>query len=44
MITEDFYGKKQFIWWTGIVEDVLDPLEIGSVRVRIIGLHSENKN
>lgn len=44
MITEDFYGKKQFIWWTGIVEDVMDPLEIGSVRVRIIGLHSENKN
>jgi hypothetical protein len=44
MITEDFYGKKQFIWWTGIVEDVNDPLKIGSVRVRIIGLHSENKN
>jgi hypothetical protein len=44
MITEDFYGKKQFIWWTGIVEDVKDPLELGSVRVRIIGLHSENKN
>jgi hypothetical protein len=44
MITNDFYGRKQFIWWTGVVEDVLDPLEIGSVRVRIIGLHSENKN
>jgi hypothetical protein len=44
MITEDFYGKKQFIWWTGIVEDVMDPLELGSVRTRIIGLHSENKN
>jgi len=44
VITNDFYGKKQFIWWTGIVEDVKDPLEIGSVRVRIIGLHSENKN
>jgi hypothetical protein len=44
MITEDFYGRKQFIWWTGIVEDVNDPLKIGSVRVRIIGVHSEDKN
>jgi hypothetical protein len=43
MITEDFYGRKQFIWWTGIVEDVNDPLKIGSVRVRIIGVHSEDK-
>jgi hypothetical protein len=43
MITEDFYGKKQFIWWTGIVEDVNDPLKIGSVRVRIIGVHSDSK-
>lgn len=44
MLSEDFYGKKQFIWWTGIVEDRNDPLQIGSVRVRIIGLHSEDKN
>jgi hypothetical protein len=44
MITEDFYGRKQFIWWTGIVEDVNDPLKIGSVRVRIIGVHSQDKN
>jgi len=43
MITNDFYGKKGFIWWTGVVEDVNDPLKIGSVRVRIIGLHSEDK-
>jgi len=43
MITQDFYGKKGFIWWVGIVEDVNDPLQLGSVRVRIIGAHSEDK-
>lgn len=43
MIPSDFYGKRQFIWWIGVVEDVLDPLKLGSVRVRIIGLHSEDK-
>jgi hypothetical protein len=44
MITKDFYGKDNFIWWTGIVEDRDDPLKLGSVRVRIFGLHSEDKS
>jgi hypothetical protein len=39
MLTEDFYGKKGFVWWTGVVENTKDPLDIGSVQVRIIGLH-----
>jgi hypothetical protein len=43
MISNDFYGKKPFVWWTGIVEDVVDPLKLGSIRVRIIGLHSLDK-
>jgi hypothetical protein len=43
MIPNDFYGKKPFVWWTGIVEDVKDPLNLGSIRVRIIGLHSLDK-
>jgi hypothetical protein len=43
MIPNDFYGKKQFIWWTGVVENVVDPLNLGSLQVRIIGLHSLNK-
>ena len=43
MIPNDFYGRKQFIWWTGVVEEVVDPLNLGSLRVRIIGLHSLNK-
>lgn len=44
MLTKDFYGKNGFIWWVGQVEDDEDPLKLGSVRVRIIGLHSENKS
>ena len=44
MLSSDFYGKKGFIWWTGVVEDTDDPLKIGSLRVRIIGLHSEDKS
>lgn len=44
MLTADFYGKKSFIWWTGVVEDVDDPLKLGSVRVRIIGIHPFEKD
>lgn len=44
MINKDFYGKNSFIWWTGLVEDRDDPLQLGSVRVRIIGLHSDDKS
>jgi hypothetical protein len=43
MIPNDFYGKKPFIWWTGVVEGVKDPLNLGSLQVRIIGLHSLDK-
>jgi hypothetical protein len=32
-----------FIWWTGQVEDVKDPLKIGRCRVRIVGQHSADK-
>jgi hypothetical protein len=44
MLTNDFYGKKGFIWWVGSVEDDEDPLKLGSVRVRIIGVHSDDTN
>lgn len=29
--------------WFGVVEDIFDPLEQGRVRVRILGIHTENK-
>ncbi|NBW34068.1 MAG: hypothetical protein EBR30_03450 [Cytophagia bacterium] len=44
MLTKDFYGKNGFIWWVGQVEDDEDPLKLGSVRVRIIGVHTEDEN
>jgi len=40
---KDFAGKNGFVWWTGIVEDRLDPLKLGRCRVRCVGWHAENK-
>ena len=42
-IQPDFMGKNGFVWWTGVVEDINDPLRLGRLRVRIIGFHTENK-
>ncbi len=36
-------GFDGFIWFQGVVEDRLDPLKLGRVRVRCLGLHTENK-
>jgi len=40
---ENFLGKDGFIWWTGVIEDRQDPLNLGRCRVRIFGWHSEDK-
>ena len=39
----EYLGKDGFIWFHGVVEDVLDPLALGRCRVRIFGYHSSNK-
>jgi hypothetical protein len=44
MSAVDHIGKTQFIWWQGVVEDVMDPMKVGRVRVRIIGYHNPNKD
>ena len=36
-----FLGKDDFVWWIGVVEDNLDPVLLGRVKVRIFGHHSE---
>lgn len=41
---KDFAGKNGFTWWIGTVEDRMDPIKLGRVRVRCIGWHNENKN
>lgn len=32
-----------FNWWIGVVEDRFDPQQLGRVRVRIVGIHSDDK-
>lgn len=39
----DFMGKNGFVWWQGVVEDVMDPMKLGRVRVRVLGWHTEDK-
>jgi hypothetical protein len=36
-------GREGFLWFMGVVEDRLDPLELGRVRVRAFGWHTEDK-
>lgn len=36
-------GHGNFCWFTGVVEDRIDPLQLGRVRVRIFSLHSEER-
>lgn len=39
----NFIGHNGFVWWIGVVEDRMDPLNLGRCRVRIQGLHSKDK-
>ena len=38
------YLGTEFIWWFGVVEDRNDPLQLGRVRVRSYGYHTDDKN
>tara|TARA_R100000231_G_scaffold131744_1_gene103912 strand:- start:169 stop:681 length:513 start_codon:yes stop_codon:yes gene_type:complete len=40
---EDDYIGQQFTWYTGIIEDIDDPLILNRVKVRCIGFHSMDK-
>ena len=42
MREDDFIGQ-QFTWYTGLIEDIKDPLILNRVRVRCIGFHSMDK-
>ncbi|QHJ74517.1 hypothetical protein OLCHANIL_00189 [Vibrio phage V05] len=40
-----FMGLDGFEWWTGVVEDrTTDPLKLGRIKVRMIGLHPDKKS
>lgn len=36
-------GREGFIWWIGVVEDRMDPEQLGRVRVRCFGWHTDDK-
>ena len=38
-----FMGMDGFVWFTGVVEDRDDPDQLGRVRVRCLGFHTEDK-
>lgn len=42
--TNTFIGFDNFVWFQGVVEDRMDPLKLGRIRVRILGIHTEDKN
>ena len=35
-------GLDGFVWFTGVVEDRQDPKRLGRVRVRVLGMHTED--
>lgn len=44
MQTNDFMGMSNFVWWFGVVENRIDPLELGRCQVRCFGWHTEDIN
>lgn len=36
-----FLGKNGFVWWIGVVEDNVDPINLCRAKVRIFGYHPE---
>ncbi len=40
----NFLGKSGFIWFNGVVEDRNDPQKLGRLRVRCVGIHTDDKN
>ena len=44
MASPNYYiGKDGFVWWIGVVESRADPMQLGRVRVRVYGYHTQDK-
>ena len=41
---KNFLGINDFVWFFGVVEDRNDPVQLGRVRVRCYGWHTDDKN
>ena len=44
MDRQNFVGQSGFVWWVGEIVRRDDPLGVGRCRVRIFGVHTENKS
>ena len=44
MNNENYMGLGGFFYFFGVVEDRNDPLKTGRLRVRIVGVHTQDKN
>jgi len=40
---KDFLGKDGFVWFVGVVEDRDDPDQLGRLRVRCLGWHTDDR-
>lgn len=43
MSSPDQFIGGYFAWFTGVIEDIKDPMQMGRVRVRCIGYHTSDK-
>ena len=43
-LNTNFAGMNGFIWWVGKVVGTGDPLQLGRVRVKILGWHTTDPN
>lgn len=43
-MNEHFMGLNGFVWFTGIIENRVDPLNVGRAQIRIHGRHTDNKS
>ncbi len=37
------FSMGTFVWWTGVVEDRLDPEKLGRLKIRMLGYHTDDK-
>lgn len=39
---QNFIGKDGFVWWLGVIENNVDPLNLGRCQIRCFGWHTPN--